>query len=57
MVRRMVAVLLEAGKGNMNEEEVRAALAERTPARSGAAAPAHGLCLRRVVLGRRPGQE
>jgi tRNA pseudouridine38-40 synthase len=57
MVRRMVAVLLEAGKGNMNEEDVRAALAERTPARSGAAAPAHGLCLRRVVLGRRPGQE
>jgi tRNA pseudouridine38-40 synthase len=57
MVRRMVAVLLEAGKGNMNEEEVRAALAAWTPARSGAAAPAHGLCLRRVVLGRRPGQE
>ena len=57
MVRRMVAVLLEAGKGNMNEEEVRAALAARTPARSGAAAPAHGLCLRRVVLGRRPEQE
>ena len=57
MVRRMVAVLLEAGKGNMNEEEVRAALAARTPARRGAAAPARGLCLRRVVLGRRPGQE
>ena len=57
MVRRMVAVLLEAGKGNMNEEDVRAALAARTPARNGAAAPARGLCLRRVVLGRRPGQE
>jgi tRNA pseudouridine38-40 synthase len=57
MVRRMVAVLLEAGKGNMNEEEVRAALAAGTPARSGASAPARGLCLRRVVLGRPEGQE
>ena len=56
MVRRMVAVLLEVGTGKMDEEEVRAALAARTPARSGAAAPARGLCLRRVVLGRRPGQ-
>ena len=35
--------------------EVRAALAARTPARNGAAAPARGLCLRRVVLGRRHG--
>ncbi len=54
MVRRMVAVLLEVGLGKMNETEVREALAARTPARNGVSAPARGLCLRRVVLGRRP---
>ena len=53
MVRRMVAALLEVGRGRMDEEQVRAALAARTPALDGAAAPAKGLCLRRVVLGRR----
>ena len=56
MVRRIVAVLLEVGHGKMNEEAVRAALAARTPARNGASAPARGLCLRRVVLGRRRGR-
>jgi tRNA pseudouridine38-40 synthase len=56
MVRRMVAVLLEVGHGKMTEEEVREAIAARTPARNGAMAPARGLCLRRVVLGRRQGQ-
>ena len=55
MVRRIVAVLIEVGHGKMNSEEVRAALAARTPARNGVSAPARGLCLRRVVLGRRPG--
>ena len=55
MVRRIVAVLLAVGQGKLNEEEVREALATRRPARNGAAAPARGLCLRRVVLGRRPG--
>ncbi|HEV7810684.1 MAG TPA: tRNA pseudouridine(38-40) synthase TruA [Candidatus Limnocylindrales bacterium] len=55
MVRRMVAVLLEVGHGTMTEAEVRAALADRTPARNGAAAPAKGLCLRRVALGGRRG--
>ena len=55
MVRRIVAVLLEAGRGKMNETEVRAALAARTPALDGATAPAKGLCLRRVALGRRTG--
>jgi tRNA pseudouridine38-40 synthase len=53
MVRRIVAVLLEAGRGTMTEQEVREALAAPVPARSGAAAPARGLCLRRVDLGRR----
>jgi tRNA pseudouridine38-40 synthase len=54
MVRRMVAVLLEVGRNRMNEIEIREALAARTPARSGASAPARGLCLRKVALGRRP---
>jgi tRNA pseudouridine38-40 synthase len=53
MVRRMVASLIEAGHGKMTETEVRAAIAARTPARNGATVPARGLCLRRVVLGRR----
>jgi tRNA pseudouridine38-40 synthase len=53
MVRRMVAALLEVGHGKMDEADVRAALAARTPALAGAAAPPKGLCLRRVVLGRR----
>ena len=34
-------------------DALRAALAGREPALNGAAAPAKGLCLRRVVLGRR----
>ena len=53
-VRRMVAGLLEVGLGKMDEEGLRAALAAREPALNGAMAPAKGLCLRRVVLGRRP---
>jgi tRNA pseudouridine38-40 synthase len=53
MVRRIAAVLIEVGRGKMNEIEVREALAARQPARNGANAPAKGLCLRRVVLGRR----
>ena len=55
MVRRIVAVLLEVGLEKLNEEGVREALAAPRPARNGAAAPARGLCLRRVVFGRRPG--
>jgi len=56
MVRRMVAVLVEVGLGNMDETAVRAALAGPGPAFDGAAAPARGLCLRRVALGRPPGE-
>jgi tRNA pseudouridine38-40 synthase len=55
MVRRMMAVLLEVGLGRMDETAVRAALAGPGPALDGASAPAKGLCLRRVALGRRPG--
>ena len=56
MVRRIVAVLLEVGRGKIDETAVRAALAAGTPALDGASAPAKGLCLRRVVLGRRSGE-
>jgi len=56
MVRRMVAVLLEVGLGKMEETAVRSALAGPGPAFDGAAAPAKGLCLRRVALGRQPGE-
>ena len=51
-VRRMVAGLIEVGLGKIDEAELRAALASRQPALNGAAAPAKGLCLRRVALGR-----
>jgi tRNA pseudouridine38-40 synthase len=53
MVRRIVAVLLEAGHGTLDEDRVAAILASRRGALNGAMAPARGLCLRRVVLGRR----
>ena len=56
MVRRMVAALIAVGRGKIDEQAVAAALAERRPALGGAAAPARGLCLRRVVLGRRQGR-
>jgi tRNA pseudouridine38-40 synthase len=52
MVRRIVAVLLEVGNGSLAEAAVGEALASRRPALNGAAAPARGLCLQRVVLGR-----
>jgi tRNA pseudouridine38-40 synthase len=51
-VRRMVAGLLEVGMHKIDETAIRAALAGREPALNGAAAPAKGLCLRRVVMGR-----
>jgi tRNA pseudouridine38-40 synthase len=54
MVRRMVAALLAVGLGQTDIDTVRSALAGPGPALDGAAAPAKGLCLRRVALGRRP---
>ena len=51
-VRRIVAVLLKVGHGKMDVAGVAAALDAGRPALSGAAAPARGLCLRRVALGR-----
>jgi len=56
MVRRMVAVLLEVGLGRMEETAVRTALAGSGPALDGASAPAKGLCLRHVALGRTNGE-
>jgi tRNA pseudouridine38-40 synthase len=53
MVRRMVAAIIAAGQGKIDETAVAAALADGRPPLAGAAAPARGLCLRRVVLGRR----
>ncbi|MBI3746814.1 MAG: tRNA pseudouridine(38-40) synthase TruA [Chloroflexi bacterium] len=53
MVRRMVAALIAVGQGKIEETAIATALAERRPAFAGAAAPARGLCLRRVALGRR----
>jgi tRNA U38,U39,U40 pseudouridine synthase TruA len=50
----MVAALLEVGHGKMDKAGLAAALTAREPALSGAAAPAKGLCLRHVALGRRP---
>ncbi|HET7725767.1 MAG TPA: tRNA pseudouridine(38-40) synthase TruA [Candidatus Limnocylindrales bacterium] len=52
-VRRMVAALLEVGLGRMTTADLAAALAAGRPALDGAMAPAHGLCLRHVALGRR----
>jgi tRNA pseudouridine38-40 synthase len=56
-VRRMVAGLLEVGLDKIDDTALRAALAGREPALNGAAAPAKGLCLRRVVLGRRQAKD
>lgn len=53
MVRRIVAILLAAGKGQLDPSAVPGLLTAGTPALRGAAAPARGLCLRRVVMGRR----
>jgi tRNA pseudouridine38-40 synthase len=56
MVRRIVAVLLEVGRAKLEETAVAAALEARRPALNGAKAPARGLCLRHVALGRPMGQ-
>jgi tRNA pseudouridine38-40 synthase len=55
MVRRIVAALLAVGKGTIEVSAVPGLLTAGKPALGGASAPARGLCLRRVVLGRRSG--
>jgi tRNA pseudouridine38-40 synthase len=53
MVRRLVATLLAVGRGQLEASAVPGLLTAGRPALDGAAVPARGLCLRRVVLGRR----
>jgi len=57
MVRRLVAALLEVGRGKLEVSAMPGLLIAGKPALGGAAAPARGLCLRRVVLGRRTGED
>jgi tRNA pseudouridine38-40 synthase len=52
MVRRLVAALLRVGRGQATADDVSAALRDRRPAFNGEVAPASGLCLWRVRLGR-----
>jgi tRNA pseudouridine38-40 synthase len=56
MVRRIVATLLAVGLGKLEVSAVPGLLTAGKPALAGAMAPARGLCLRRVVLGRPSGQ-
>ena len=56
MVRSIVAALLRVGRAQASSEEVGAALGRSSRAFAGEVAPAHGLCLRRVVTGRTRGQ-
>ena len=51
MVRRMAAALIRVGKGKANVEDVRRALAAKSPAFKGEAAPARGLTLWDVPMG------
>jgi tRNA pseudouridine38-40 synthase len=53
MVRRIVANLLAVGRGQLEASAVPGLFDADRPALDGAAVPARGLCLRRVVLGRR----
>jgi tRNA pseudouridine38-40 synthase len=49
MVRSIVALLIEAGRGRLDPTAVEALLAARGRALSGRAAPARGLTLERVI--------
>lgn len=51
MVRRIAAALIRVGKGQASVDDVRAALAAKTPAFKGEAAPARGLTLWNVPMG------
>ena len=56
MVRRIVAALLAVGTGQLGASAVPGLLTAGVPALSGAKAPARGLCLRKVAMGRPRGQ-
>jgi tRNA pseudouridine38-40 synthase len=45
MVRNIAGLLLEAGKGNVDQARLRDLLANRAPAKAGPTAPAKGLFL------------
>lgn len=49
MIRNMVGTLLEAGRGKISPQELAAILAARDRTAAGPTAPAHGLCLTRVL--------
>jgi tRNA pseudouridine38-40 synthase len=53
MVRTLVGTLLAVGDGARDPGELPGILASRDRGRAGPMAPAHGLCLERVVYGRR----
>jgi tRNA pseudouridine38-40 synthase len=57
MVRSIVAALLRVGRGQATMEDLANALRAPGRAFAGAIVPPHGLCLRRVVLGRRQRSE
>lgn len=58
MVRRIVAALLRVGRGQATAADVAAALARTDRlAFAGETAPAHGLCLVKVTLGRRDNRD
>ena len=51
MVRSIVAALIRIGMGRATAEDLERGLRSRPRAFEGAVVPAHGLCLRRVVIG------
>jgi len=56
-VRRMIGLLLEVGLARTDFDAVRSALADPRSAATGPLAPAKGLCLRHVAIGRTTGNE
>ena len=56
-VRRMIGLLLEVGLAKTDIDAVRAALADPGSAAKGPVAPAKGLCLRHVAIGRTTGSK
>lgn len=49
MIRNLVGTLLEAGRGKITPEEFGAILAAKDRSKAGPTAPAHGLCLKKVL--------
>lgn len=56
MVRIIVGTLIQVGKGRLSLEDIKALLQSRASrSEAGVTAPAHGLCLLKVMLGRHTG--